>query len=176
MSRILRFLGLDDTDDEPSRTPALAGIEEQLAGLEPDRARFFASFAYLLARVADADLEVDDRERAAIRDVLARHAGLGEQEASMVAELAVLQAEEVGGSVNYQVARGFREISQPAERLQLIECLFSVAGADEIVSIAEGNEIMQIGDELGLDRKDVLAIRSRHRERLAEFRKLRGEQ
>lgn len=175
MSRILRFLGFDDTDDAPSRSSALASIEEKLAALEPDRARFFASFAYLLARVADADLEVEDRERAAMKDMLVRHAGLSEHDARMVAELAVLQAEDVGGSVNYEVARRFREISQPAERLQLIECLFAVAGADEVVSLAEGNEIMQIGDELGLARQDVLAIRSRHRERLAEFRKLRGE-
>jgi uncharacterized tellurite resistance protein B-like protein len=175
VSRILRFLGFDATDDSPGGSPALASIEARLGALEPDRARFFACFAYLLARVADADLEVEDRERAAMADVLARHAGLSEHDAAMVAELALMQAEELGSSAHYEVARRFRDISQPAERLQLVECLFAVAGADETVSLAEGNEVMQIGDELGIDRRDMLAIRSRHRDRLAEFRKLRGE-
>lgn len=175
MSRILRFLGFESTGDAPTGSPALSAIEERLGDLAPDRARFFACFAYLLARVADADLEVEDRERAAMADVLARHAGLAPHDAAMVAELALLQAEELGSSAHYEVARRFRDVSQPAERLQLVECLFAVAGADETVTLAEGNEVMQIGDELGVDRRDMLAIRSRHRDRLAEFRRLRSE-
>jgi len=175
LSRILRFLGFDDTDDKPSSSPALAAIEDQLGTLEPERAQYFAAFAYLLARVADADLEIDDRERATMQSLLVEHAGLSDQEAAMVSELAVLQAEEGAGSASYHVTRSFREISSVRQRLQLVECLFFVAAADDVVSIEEGNEVLRMGDELGLERKDVLAIRARHRDKLAEFKKLRGE-
>ena len=175
MSRILRFLGFDDTDDQPSSSPALAAIENELGGLAPERAQYIAAFAFLLARVADADLEVEDRERGAMQRMLVEHAGLSDHEAGMVSELAVMRSEELAGTANIHVSRLFRDISQPAQRLQLIECVFAVAAADDDVSIAEGNEVFLIGEELGVSRNDVLAIRARHRDQLAEFKKLRTE-
>jgi uncharacterized tellurite resistance protein B-like protein len=175
LSRILRFLGLDAPHEGTTPSLGLAAIEAELERLSPERARFFAAFAYLLARVADADLEVADRERDAISRQLQQHAGLSEHDARMVAELSILQAEELGGSTHNIVSRQFRELSDRSERLRLIDGLFAVAAADDEVSLQEGNEVFRIAEELGLERLDVLAVRSRYRDKLAEMKKLRGE-
>lgn len=175
MSRILRFLGLDEPGEGATPSLGLAAIEAELEGLPPDRARFIAAFAYLLARVADADLEVADRERDAMARVLEHHAGLEERDARMVAELAILQAEEIDGSTHNIVSRRFREMSDHKERIQLVDGLFAVAAADDVVSVEEGNEVFRVAEELGLERLEVVAVRARYRDKLAEFKKLRGE-
>ncbi len=176
MSRILRFLGLEEPGEGKNPSLGLAALEGELAHLAPDQASFFACFAYLLARVADADLEVADRERDAIARQLAEHAGLEERDARMVAELAIREAEEIQGSTHNIVSRKFKELSDHAQRIQLIDGLFAVAAADDEVSVEEGNEVFQIAEELGLEHLEVLAVRTRYRDKLAEMRKLRGEQ
>ncbi len=175
MSRILRFLGLDEPGEGTNPSLGLAALEAQLAELPPDRASYFACFAYLLARVADADLEVADRERDAIARQLEQHAGLGERDARMVAELAILEAEEIQGSTHNVVSRKFKEMSDHGQRIQLVDGLFAVAAADDEVSLEEGNEVFRIAEELGLERLEVLAVRARYRDKLAEMKKLRGE-
>ncbi len=175
MSRILRFLGLDDPGEGTTPGLGLATIEAELERLAPERARFIAAFAYLLARVADADLEVADRERDAIARQLQAHADLSEHDARMIAELSILQAEELGGSTHNIVSRRFKELSDRKERIQLIDGLFAVAAADDEVSMEEGNEVFRIAEELGLERLDVIAVRTRYRDKLVEFKKLRSE-
>jgi uncharacterized tellurite resistance protein B-like protein len=175
VSRILRFLGLDEPGEGATPSLGLAAIEAQLEGLPQSRARFIAAFAYLLARVADADLEIADRERDAMAGVLQLHADLSEQDARMVAELAILQAEEIDGSTHNIVSRKFKEMSDHHERIQLVDGLFAVAAADDEVSVQESNEVFRIAEELGLEHLEVVAVRTRYRDKLAEFKKLRGE-
>ena len=69
----------------------------------------------------------------------------------------------------------FGQSSSTAEKLQLIECLYAVAAADDSVTGAENNDILSIAAELGLPRQDALAIRARFRDKIAELRPLPGE-
>ena len=60
---ILEFLGLRRTDErtdasESAETETVRKIVDRLDHLEPERARFVAAFAYILSRVAHADLEI----------------------------------------------------------------------------------------------------------------------
>jgi hypothetical protein len=61
MSLLSRFLGIGDNadDDEPE---SMRRIATELEDLEPERARHLAAFAYILARVAHADMKVDASE------------------------------------------------------------------------------------------------------------------
>lgn len=177
MSLLLRFLGLD----EPSPRGAAEGgqatrrIAEQLAELEPERARFFAAFAYVLARVAGADLRIEDCELEQMQRSLVRVAGIDEDEAALVAEIASVQADELGASDDYLVTREFRRISTREDRIRLLECLFTVAAADDVITGDESGEIMKVAQELGLARDEALAVRAGFRDKLAEFRRLPGE-
>ena len=59
MAFLLRFLGLDE-DSAPTseESGVVRRIAERLERLEPEAARHLAAFAYVLARVANADLEI----------------------------------------------------------------------------------------------------------------------
>ncbi len=84
--------------------------------------------------------------------------------------------EELGGTQNYIVTREFKVLATRSERIALLECLYSVAAADDLITGDESTEIRNIALECGLTHEDVLATRSRFKDKLAEFRRLASEQ
>ena len=171
---VLRFLGIGHAD-RPEEPETLRRISALLQTLEPDRARFVAAFAYVLARVARADLKVEPNEVAAMEDVLREVAGLEDAERSVVVQIAVDQAAVVGGTDDYLVTREFRRLSDKGERIRLMRCVFAVAAADDSISSLESREIVEIGEELGLARPEISALRFEHRDKLAELEKTESE-
>ena len=124
----------------------------------------------MLARVANADLDVSDAE---IREMERLVAGMGDFDAhqtSLIVEIARHQAQDVGGTEDYIVTRQFRELSSHAQRIGLLRCLFAVAAADDEVSHEEELSLSQIGMELGLTSPEVAAVRSTYLDRLATLR------
>lgn len=177
MSVLLRFLGISSTaPDREAEHASLDRIAAKLETLPEDRGRLFACFAYVLARVAHADLQFESGELAAMQDVLQRCAGVSADEARIVVEIAQSEVDELGATQNYLVTREFGRLSSPAERMQLLECLYAVAAADDSITGDESVEIMNIAEEIGLSRQDAVAVRSRFREKLATMRPLQGEQ
>ena len=169
MRALRELLGIPERPDahEPQ---ALRRIAAQLDGLEAQQARYLAAFAYVLARVARADLEVSGAERERIAELLSLHSGFDASRAALVAELAgALQAER-GGTDNYVVTRRFRELSTREQRIELLDALFAVAAADQSISETESTEIVKIGAELGFAREEIAALRSRFRAQLAVLR------
>ena len=147
-------------------------IAARLERLPPDRARHLAAFAYVLARVAQADLRISETESEAMHALVRDHAKLSDEEAALAVEIAKSQARLLGGTENYVVTREFREISTREQRLQLLECLFAVAAADGTISGQESAEIAKIAEELGFLREESNALRARWRDSLAEFQQL----
>ena len=175
MRSVFKLLSLEP---DPGRVRDLASVEriaEALDHLEPDAARYVATFAYVLARVAHADWEISEVERSAMRRLAKQTMGLAAEQARLVVEIATGQALELGAHEYYTVTRRFRELSNREQRLALLECLFAVAAADENVSTAENNEISKIASELGLTPPEVTAARAAVRQHLAVLRGLPGE-
>jgi uncharacterized tellurite resistance protein B-like protein len=176
MSLLLRFLGIStETPAAQLGHESLTRIAAVLDGFPPDRARLYACFAYVLARVAGADLRIRDGERAAMEETLIRCAGIPAAEARVVSDIAQGEVERLGATNNYIVTREFGRLSTTDEKLQLLECLFAVAAADDVITGDESSEITLIAKEIGLAHADVLAVRSRFREKLAELRPLPRE-
>ena len=153
------------------RSPAPAGhgntdtvrrIVRELDKLDPERARYLAAFAYVLSRVAGADLHISDIEAAKMADIVQRVGRLPEEQATLVVELAKGQNRLVGGTENFLVTREFRDIASDGQRRELLECLFAVASADEAISAEEEAQISQIASELGVPRDEYLAVRFAH--------------
>lgn len=145
-------------------------IVERLEHLEPDQARYVASFAFLLSRVARADLEVSDDETRAMERVVMRHAGLEEAEAVLVVQMAKHQNTLFGGTDNYLVSKEFARMASREQKLALLECLFAVSAADDAITTVEDGVVRQIADELRLDHADFIAVRQRFREHLTVLR------
>lgn len=163
----LRFLHPDrpPSSSGPSssaaETATVRRIVGQLEALPPDRAAFIAGFAYILARVANADLDISDAEAAEIEQLVMAQGGLSEAEAVLVVGIARTQARLEGATEDFLVTRRWREISTVEQRQQLLACLFAVAIAgDETISAEENTEIRQISDELGFTMAELNAVRS----------------
>jgi uncharacterized tellurite resistance protein B-like protein len=143
-------------------TETVRRIVGELDKLEPDRARYIAAFAYILSRVAAADLHVSDVETARMVHIVERVGNLPESQALIVVEIAKTQNRLFGGTENFLVTREFREISSAAQRSELLESLFAVSAADDAVSGEEEAQIWQIASELGFEHAEYVNSRSRY--------------
>lgn len=141
-------------------------IADALDRLPPERARHLASFAYILGRVANVDLEVTPEETRAMEGILVRLAGLSEDEAILIVRIAKSQHELFGATESYVVTREFARSSSEEEKNALLECLFAVSASDHEVSGIEEAEIRKIAGELGLSHTDFIAARSRVRDQI----------
>ncbi len=169
---LLRFLGLGGDSDqkrESGDTASVRRIAAKLQQLDAERAKFLAAFAYVLARVAHADLEFDETETREMERSLASLSGLSDGEVALAVEIAKSQARLLGGTENYIVTREFRALSSREQRAELLQCLYAVAAADGTISTTESAEIVAIAEELGFTRLEANALRSQYRDKLSEF-------
>ncbi len=170
---LLRFLGISETGKqarERGDTESVRRIAAQLERLEPEAAKRLASFAYVLARVANADLEIVDAEIAEMERIVRSLASLSESEAALVVQIAKTQMNVLGDTENYVVTREFRRISDREQRAQLLQCLYAVAAADGTLSGDERAVVGAIAEELGFSRAEANALRAEYRDKLSEFR------
>ena len=169
---LLKYLGLGGSlprSEKSGETETVRRISAQLDRLDPEMAKYLASFAYVLARVANADMNIDESEIAEMERVVGALASLSEVEAVLTVQIAKSQAHMLGGTENYVVTREFRKISSSAQRGELLQCIYAVAAADGTISAAETAEILAIADELGFTRAEANSLRSRYRDKLSEF-------
>jgi uncharacterized tellurite resistance protein B-like protein len=168
----LRFLGLSSIPSPSGAdTDAVRKITEALDKMEPERAKFIAAFAYLLGRVARADLNISSDEVRSMERIVMERAGLSEEQAIIVIQIAKTQNILFGATENFLVAREFNNIAQMEDKLSLLRCLFAVAAADGSISAIEDNEIRQIADELRIEHRDFIEARSQFRNFLAVLKK-----
>lgn len=153
-----------------NETDTVRKITQALDRLEPERAKFIAAFAYLLSRVARADLNIGPEENQTMERVVAERGNLPEEQAIIVVQIAKTQNILFGGTENFLVSREFREMTTYQERMALLDCLFAVAAADSSIATMEDNEISQIADELRIEHRDFISIRSKYRDSLAVFK------
>jgi uncharacterized tellurite resistance protein B-like protein len=164
LSSLRSWLGLD------ARTAGdLAPLRETLDALDhldPARARFLASFAYLLGRVAHADLNVSESETKLMEDIVSEQGQLPREQAMVVVQLAKTSNVLFGGTADFLVAREFAALATDDQKRALLRCLFAVSASDEAISLAEESEIHRIATELRIDRDELVALRVAHRRHL----------
>jgi len=175
---ILQFLGLakqpqDDRGQRPAasaETETVRKIVAALDSMEPERARFVAAFAFILCRVARADLHISPSETRAMERIVVEHGGLPEEQAILVVQMAKTQSTLFGGTENFLVTREFNKIATYEHKVALLDCLFALS-ADEMISTTEDNEISRICKELQLSHDDFVSVRMAYREHRAVLKK-----
>jgi uncharacterized tellurite resistance protein B-like protein len=172
---ILKFLKLDVEKEAGSRTSVETDTVRKIASaldqMDPQLAKFIAAFAYLMSRVARADLILATDEIAMMEKIVMQQAGLPEEQAILVVQMAKTQNLLFGATENYLVTREFNNMATHEQKLGLLHCLFAVSAADYSISTLEDNEIAQIADELRIEHKDFIAVRSKFRDHLAVLKK-----
>jgi len=154
-------------------TATVRRIVARLEEMPPERARLIASAAYTLARAAHADLKITPEESAVIEQELQTHGQLDEPTAVLVAEMAKLQANTVGGTEDYVVTREFTNLATEQQRMDVLRACFVVGAASGEISAEESSTVNQIASELQLDPAVVSSIRAEFHERLSSVREVR---
>ena len=158
-------VGPDDSGRDETET--VRKIVRQLDNLEPERARFIAAFAYILSRVARADMNISDVETREIENQVVRLSGLPAEQAILVVQISKTQATLFGGTENFLVTQEFNAMADVGQKLALLDCLFAVAAADQVISSVEEREIRLINDELQLTHDQFISARLKFRPYLA---------
>ena len=174
MSFLKKLLGLGTNDStSPEGKDATAGntetvrkIVHQLETMDPARARHLAAFAYILGRVAYADLDISKEETDKMEEIVRRFGKVPEEQAVLIVQIAKSQNQLFGATENYLVTREFKEIATPEERVKLLDCLFAVSAADDSISGVEESEVRQIASELGLNHSEYIRVRSAYSDKL----------
>lgn len=168
---LFAWLGLDLS---ARRAPDDAGVVEkivdQLDRMEPERARFIAAFAYILSRVAHADMRITQSETVAMERIVERRGGLSREQSLIVVQMAKSHSLLFGGTENFIVTRLMRDLATREEKLSLLDCLFAVSAADSGVSATESNLIRQVATELQMEHSDFIAVRARYHDQLSVLR------
>jgi uncharacterized tellurite resistance protein B-like protein len=169
LNAIRSWLGVDATK-ESDATPlrdTLAALEH----LDPSLARYLATFAYLLGRVAHADQHVSPEETHAMEAIVQEQGQLPADQAAVVVHLAKTSNLLFGGTANFLIAREFAALAGYEQKLALMRCLFAVSVADDGISMAEEGEIHRIANELRVDHADLVALRVAHQRHLPGLRR-----
>jgi uncharacterized tellurite resistance protein B-like protein len=179
------FLGLTKSEGRQKRpradwasaeTETVRKIVEVLGQMEPERARYIAAFAYLLSRVARADLKTSAEETRAMERIVRERGGLSEEQAALVVQIAKNQNKLFGATENFLVGREFDRIATREQKIALLHCLYAVSSADKSISAAEDHEIREIARELKLDHSDYIDVRLAFREYLSVLKNPPGSE
>jgi uncharacterized tellurite resistance protein B-like protein len=152
--------------DAGTETATVRKIVAALDALEPHRAKYIAAYAYILSRVARADMNISEAETRKMEQLVIALSGLSEEQAVLVVQIAKTQATLFGGTENFLVTDEFREMATQPEKLSLLNCLFAVAAADDSISGVEEREIRLIANELQLTHSDFIDARLAYRQYL----------
>lgn len=157
------LFGLEDASEvseDQAATDTVRRIAAELEALPPERARYVAAFAYVLSRVAHADLDVSKDETREMEEIVQRLGHLPEDQAVLVVEIAKSQARLFGETENYLVTRELDDMATREQKQEILDCLFAVSAADDSISSTEETHIRQIASELGFSHKQYVQVRS----------------
>lgn len=174
---IMKLLGLTRDRDTAgdgaagTSTDTVRKIVDALNDLPAERATQIGAFAYILGRVAHADMKISAAETLAMERIVVEHGKLPQEQAILVVQMARSQNMLFGGTENYLVTREYNRVADRGQKLALLDCLYAVSSADHEISGAEDQAIRQIADELLLDRADFIEVRGRYREHLSVLKK-----
>jgi len=170
---LLRLLGLEGASREAPPPGLTDAIAAHLRDLPPPRAELVAAFAGLLMRVAHADAQVSDAEDEALRHQIAEHASLGPDESAAVAELVTAHLRSMAGIDYASLTRAMNEHASVNDKLHLIDCLYGIATADDVVSVVEDEEIKAVARALLLSHSQLIDVRRRYTDALEVIRAVR---
>lgn len=160
-----RWLGLSNEAEEPS-LGGIEAVEQALEGLDAERARYVACFAYILGRVARADHRITALESSEMARLIVDRMGLPPAQAALAVQIATTHGVRHGGTEDFLVTREFARIADREQRLALLDCLFALSSSDRSIVTLEDNEVRRIASELKLEHADFINARTMYLQHL----------
>lgn len=132
----------------------------------PERLEYLAGFAGQLARVAEADDGISPAEAKLIAGQLCELARISDSEAKLIVDLLRKEFEVLRSVQSHVLNRAINAHATDTEKKQVIDCLYAVAAADDLVSDVEEQEIRRIAGALLVSHSELMNIRARYRDRI----------
>ncbi len=155
-------------------TEVIRRISHELEQLDPDRRRFLAGLAYILGRVANADLVITPEETAFIEKTLEEDGDLPEAQAILVVQIAKNQEELYGGTEDFRVTREFAQHATDEQRRVALAAAFAVVASDDAINADEAHELGELADELGISRSELNELRRRYADKTTSVQTTRA--
>lgn len=172
-SLLSRILSVPAASGAPAGdTETVRRIVAELEAMEPGRARLIAAFAFVLARVANADQSISPEETRRMEQAVVEYGGLPEEQAVLAVQIAKSQQRLSGGTENFLVTRELGQIADRAEKERVLHCLFAVSAADDEITLNEENAIRQVATELGFSHREFSAVRSAYNDKRSVLKNL----
>ncbi len=130
---------------------------------DPEALAYASLFAGLLGFVAAAQDGVSEVELQVLKKSLKDMAGFDEEGLAIITS--VVEDAAAKGLDAFSMARRFYNHSSKAQREQLLDCMFDVAGADDDLSHVEHEATRTISDSLKFSNREFIAAKLRYRER-----------
>jgi uncharacterized tellurite resistance protein B-like protein len=160
-------------EDAGGGSGAVRRIAAELAAMPETQARYLAAVAYLLGRVAHADERISEAETARMEALVLEAGAVSPSQVTLVVEIAKAQNRLFGHVENFLVTRELRELATPDQRRRLLDCLFSVAAAEDGISSQEEAQVRQIASELGFSHGEHVEARAAWSEHRSVIRGLK---
>lgn len=168
---IRRLLALFVADESSAdANPFASALAPHLSRFSEQDLEYFAAFAGQLTRVAYADDDVSESEIEIISRLLVDHAGLLAEEARVVVDLLGAQLEALRGCEEFRLNRAINDRASREEKEKLVDFLYAVAAADDLVSNQEDQEIRRVAHALDIPTPRLMEIRGRFRDHLEILR------
>ncbi len=150
-------------------------LHEKIAKQFPDKDEDFqvkaACLSGLMARIAFADLKIEETEKSVITESLTKWMELSQEDATTMATLCLDEVKDLAGVENHLYCLPLRESLPENERYQILVTLFHVAASDGNVENMESEEIRNICKGLLLEHKHFISARSTVLEFLGSLKK-----
>ena len=157
-----------------NETESIRRIAAQIEALPQEQRRFVAGYAYVLARVAHADLDTSGVELAYMERAVVEVGHLSEAQSVLVVEMARNMSDLYGATDDYVVTRDFATIASREQREDILRTAFALGAADDSISAEEVAELNEIGKELGFRADEVDIVRNEFRDQLAAIQAMRA--
>ena len=157
-------------------TEVIRRISTQLEQLDPERRRFLAGLAYILGRVANADLTITPEETAFIEKTLEEDGDLPEAQAVLVVQIAKNLEELYGGTENFRVTREFTQHATDQQKRVALAAAFAVTASDNAINADEAHELGELADELGISRSELNELRRKYADKTTSVQSVRSAQ
>jgi uncharacterized tellurite resistance protein B-like protein len=159
-----------------TETETIRRIAHELEQLEPDRRRYLAGLAYILGRVANADLVITPEETASIEKTLVEDGDLPEAQAVLVVQIAKNQTELYGGTENFRVTREFAQKATDEQKRAALSAAFAVVATDNAINSDETHELAEVAEELGISRSELNELRRKYADKMTAVQAMRAAQ
>ena len=164
MSFLSRVFGAPESSEAVRDPKSVQVLLEKLQPLSDEKARELACLAYVLGRIANADQEVSPEEASSISGVLEERGKLSSDQATLVTEVALGEARQMGGTQDYLVTRQLQTLISRERREEILDCLLAVAAADGSICSKEEAELKVVSRQLGFQNREFLEALSRYRD------------